>query len=322
MTGRARARPADPTRERPSRYDYATVRLTFRSGGTRCVGRLYRPDRPSSPPLVVLAGGPVASGGRPLAPYAERLAAAGYTAFYFDFRHTGDSDGDPRNLVSPARQRVDWAAALAGLRGRGDVATDRTVLWGIGLAGDGALATAADDPRIAGVVAQTPILSGRTFLRERGLGFVAGGLLAGVRDRVQSAVGRPYAVPVVADGVDGAAADGNGGRFALVSAPTASRGYRDLADEAWTNRTPARSILALWNHTGDDDRRRPTCPVLLVGGTRDDVAGVEPAAEAVASLPDATLVRLPAGHFDLYDGTGFDRCVRHGLAFLDATARR
>jgi len=302
------------TRVRPSRYDYSKIRLTFRSGGERCVGRLYRPDRPSNPPLVVLAGGPIAAGGRPLSPYAERLAAAGYAAFYFDFRHAGDSDGDPRNLVSPARQRADWEAALAGLRGRGDVATDTTVLWGVGLAAEGALAVAADDPRISGVVAGTPILSGRAFLRKRGLGFLAGSLLAGVRDRIQSLVGRPYTVPLVSGG-----ADGDSGRFALVSTPGASRAYRDLAGDEWENRIPARSILALWEHTGSDERRRPTCPVLFVGGTRDDVAGIQAAEDAAESLPDATLVRLPAGHFDIYDGDTFDRCVRHGLAFLDAT---
>ena len=321
MTDPGAGRHAQPTRasrERPSRYDFSTVRLTFRSGGERCVGRLYRPDQPSNPPLVVLAGGPVASGGQPLVPYAERLAAAGYAAFRFDFRHTGDSDGDPRNLVSPARQRTDWEAALTGLRERDDVVTDQTVLWGVGLAADGALAVAADDPRISGVVAGTPILSGRAFLRNQGVGFLAGGLLAGARDRLQSLVGRSYAIPVVAGGVD---AEG-GGRLSLVSTPNASRGYRRVADPEWTNRTPARSILALWGHTGDDDRRRPTCPVLLVGGTRDDVAGIDAAEGAAASLPDATLVRLPAGHFDLYEGSGFDRCVRHGIAFLDATVSR
>ncbi len=321
MTDPGAGRHAQPTRtsrDRPSRYDLSTVQVTFRSGDERCVGRLYRPDQPSNPPLVVLAGGPIASGGQPLAPYAERLAAAGYAGFRFDFRHTGDSDGDPRNLVSPARQRTDWEAALTGLRGRDDIATDQTVLWGVGLAADGALAVAADDPRISGVVAGTPILSGRALLRDQGVGFLAGGLLAGARDRLQSLVGRSYTVPVVAGGADG----DEGARLSLVSTPNASRGYRRVVDAEWTNRTPARSILALWNHTSEDDRRRPTCPVLLVGGTRDDVAGIDAAEGAAASLPDATLVRLPAGHFDLYEGSGFDRCVRHGIAFLDATVSR
>jgi pimeloyl-ACP methyl ester carboxylesterase len=265
---------------------------------------------------VVLAGGPIASGGRPLAPYAERLAAAGYAAFSFDFRHTGDSDGIPRNMMSPARQRTDWEAALAGLRGRGDVATDTTVLWGVGLAGCGALDVAANDPRIDGVVAQTPILSGRAFLRRRGLGFVAGGLLTGLRDRLQSVVAGPHLVPVADDGREG------GSRLALVSGPGTARGYRDLASEEWDNRTPARSVLALWRHTDDDTRTRPACPVLLVSGTRDDVASVDAAEAAAASLPDATLVRLPAGHFDLYEGRGFERCLRHGVAFLDTVQTR
>ena len=315
MTG-SQTDPRPASRRRPSRYDYSKITLTFRSGGERCVGRLYRPDRPSTPPLVVLAGGPIASGGRPLAPYAERLAAAGYAASSFDFRHTGDSDGIPRNMMSPARQRTDWEAALAGLRGRGDVATDTTVLWGVGLAGCGALDVAANDPRIDGVVAQTPILSGRAFLRRRGLGFVAGGLLTGLRDRLQSVVAGPHLVPVADDGREG------GSRLALVSGPGTVRGYRDLASEEWDNRTPARSVLALWRHTDDDTRTRPACPVLLVSGTRDDVASVDAAEAAAASLPDATLVRLPAGHFDLYEGRGFERCLRHGVAFLDTVQTR
>lgn len=302
------------SRDRPSRYDYSTARLTFRSGSERCSGRLYRPDRPSNPPLVVLAGGPIGAGGRPLRPYAKRLAAAGYAAFDFDFRHTGDSDGQPRNLVSPPRQRADWEAALAGVRDRGDVATDSILLWGVGLAGRSALDVAADDPRVDGVVAQTPILSGRAFLRRRGMRFLSRGLLAGVRDRLQSQVAGPHSVPVVTGEYD------DESRPALVSGPGVSRRYRDLADDEWTNRTPARSILSLWRDAGDDERTRPTCPVLLVGGAHDD-ADVEATESVAETLPDATLVRLPAGRLDLYEGRGFERCLRHGLAFLDAMGR-
>lgn len=300
-------------RNRPSRYEFSTVRMTFHSGDERCVGRLYRPDRPADPALVVMTGGLVGASAFGLDRYAERLAAAGYAVFHFDVRHAGDSDGEPRNLLSPARQRADWEAALAGLRGRGDVPTDRIVLWGTDLSGGAVLDVAADDPRIEAVVSQTPILSGRAFLRARGIGFLARGTLAGVRDRVQSSLIGAHTVPVVDDG---SSDDGN---LALVATPSAYRGYRDLVgDGEWENETPARSILSLARHTGGEDRDRLACPVLFLGGERDDVVPVEEVEAAAEDVADATLVRLPVGHFGLYDGDGFEQAVGHGLAFLGA----
>ncbi|WP_049986884.1 alpha/beta hydrolase [Halobellus rufus] len=303
-------------RRRPSRYEFSTVKLTFRSGGERCVGRLYRPDRPADPALIVLGGGPIGAEGAGLDRYAERLAAAGYAVFRFDARHAGDSDGEPRNLLSPTRLRADWEAALAGLRGRNDVASGRVVLWGVDLAGGTVLDVAADDPRIDAVVSQTPILSGRDFLSRRGRGFLVRGAVAGVRDRLQSRIRGPYTVPVVDEG-----GDGNGG-LALVSTPSAPRAYRNLAGEDWENRTPARSLLALARHAPDEDRERLSCPVLFLGGTRDDVVPIESIEAASDALAEATLVRLPAGHFDLYDGTGLEQAVGHGLAFADAVGGR
>lgn len=297
---------------RPSRYDFSTVRMTFRSGGERCVGRLYRPDRPADPALVVLSGGPVGASGAGLDEYAERLASAGYAVFRFDPRYVGDSDGEPRNLVDPERQREDWEAALSGLRGRGDVATDRTVLWGAGLAGGVVLDVAADDSRIHGVVAQTPVLSGRAFLRARGIGFLVRGVLAGVRDRLQSPVAGTHAVPVAAD-----ESTGDAGR-ALVSTPGASRRYREVAGDDWDNRLPARSLLSLVRHAPDEDRRRPSCPVLFLGGTRDEVVPIETVEDAAEEVPDPTLVGFPVDHLGLYAGAGVARAVGHGLAFLDS----
>ncbi|MFA1611887.1 alpha/beta hydrolase [Halobellus rubicundus] len=285
--------------------------MTFRSGGERCVGRLYRPDRPADPALVVLSGGLVGASAFGLDEYAERLASAGYAAFHFDPRHTGDSDGQPRNLVDPARQRADWEAALSGLRGRADVASDRTVLWGAGLAGGIVLDVAAADPRIRGVVSQAPVLSGRAFLRARGLGFLARGVLAGVRDRLQSPLFGVHSVSVAAD-----RAEKRG--LALVSTPGAHRRYREVVpdDADWENRLPARSLLALARHAPDDPPR-PSCPVLFVGGTRDDIVPIEAVEDAADGIPESTLVSLPVDHFEFYSGEGRARAVGHGLAFLD-----
>ena len=48
-----------------------------------------------------------------LAAFAERFQAAGYACLVFDYRHFGDSEGEPRELLSISRQREDWRAAVA-----------------------------------------------------------------------------------------------------------------------------------------------------------------------------------------------------------------
>jgi hypothetical protein len=46
-----------------------------------------------------------------VAPFAQRFAAAGYYALVFDYRHFGDSDGEPRRLLDIKRQLQDWRRA-------------------------------------------------------------------------------------------------------------------------------------------------------------------------------------------------------------------
>jgi pimeloyl-ACP methyl ester carboxylesterase len=297
-------------RRRPSRYEFSKVTMEFESGGETCSGWLYRPDRPADPPLVVMAGGIAAERTFGLPEYAERLAEAGYAVFLFDFRNHGASDGDPRNLVSPGRQRGDWEAALAGLRGRDDVATDDVVLWGVDLAGGQVVDVAADDVRVRAVVSQTPVLSGRALLTNRGYGFLAKGVLAGVRDRLQSLVTDPHTVPVAGDPDD----------FALLSTPGVRADYLGLVppDSDWENETPARSFLSLARFSAGEDAEMVSCPVLLVAGTRDDVTSPDVVETVAESVADATVVRLPVGHYDFYGGDALDQTVGHALAFLDA----
>lgn len=295
--------------QRPSRESFSKVTMGFESAGERCSGWLYHPDRPAEPPVVVMAGGLAGERSFGLPAYAERLAEAGYAVFLFDYRNHGDSDGDPRNLVSPSRQRTDWEAAVESVRGRNDLDTTRLVLWGTDIGGGHALDVAAADPRVRAVVAQTPVLSGRDLLSTRGLGFVVKSVLSGVRDRLQSLLTDPHTVPVAGDPEE----------FALVSTPGARRGYLDTVptDSDWDNETPARSLLNLVRFSAGDDLESVACPVLVVGGTRDDVVPVDGVESAADALSNATFLRLPTGHFDVYEGDGRDSVVGHGLAFLN-----
>ena len=286
--------------DRPSKFDYSRVTVSFDSGGDACTGWLYRPDRPADPPVVVMAAG-LALPREVLRTLAERLAEAGYAAFVFDYRGVGDSEGDPRGLLSPARGVADWEAAVARVRGLDGVDTRRVVLWGHSLGASYALSVAADDPRVRAVVAVAPVLSGTSLLRARPLPGVVRAVLAGVRDRVQGLLPRvgPHTVPVAGDDAD----------LALVPDAGFSGAYSRLAS---VPDVPARSFLALARYAVPTDE--VSCATLFVAGSYDDVADAAGVEAAAADDPDATFIRVPATHLDLLDDEG---TLEHTLVFLD-----
>ena len=101
-----------------------------------------------------------------LEPYAERFAAAGFYVVLFDYRYLGDSDGEPRQLISIPRQLEDWKSAIAFARTMPGVDAERIGLWGCSLSGGHVIVAAARDKRIAAVSAQCPMLDGHASARK------------------------------------------------------------------------------------------------------------------------------------------------------------
>jgi hypothetical protein len=59
-----------------------------------------------------------------LAQYEQHFAAAGIATLAFDYRHTSDSDGQPRQRISMSAQRGDVLATLSYLTTRTNVDPD------------------------------------------------------------------------------------------------------------------------------------------------------------------------------------------------------
>src|ERR1700733_1182306 len=95
-----------------------TEQVEFRSDGIRCAAWLTLPTTDGPHPAVVLVHGLGATHDMLLAQYEQHFAAAGIAALAFDYRHTGASDGQPRQRISMPRQRADVTAALSYLGGR------------------------------------------------------------------------------------------------------------------------------------------------------------------------------------------------------------
>src|SRR3954464_4093803 len=132
--------------------------LTFSVGGDSCAAWLYPAvGRASGVPAVVIAHGLTGTRRDRLGAFAERFAEAGLAALVFDHRGFGDSDGEEA-LFPPARQLVDWRAAIAFARSLPGINPDRLATFGSSMGGGNALAAAAEDRQVAAAVSQVPFL--------------------------------------------------------------------------------------------------------------------------------------------------------------------
>ncbi|WP_101675319.1 alpha/beta hydrolase [Alloalcanivorax mobilis] len=291
-------------------------RVRFLSAGQACQGDLYLPETGDGAPraTVVMAHGFGLTRECGLAPFRDAFLAAGYAVFLFDYRHFGDSEGVPRQLLSPARQVADWQAALHALRGRAELDNERLILWGTSFAGGLVTAVAAREPRVAAIIAQCPMMDGLASVLEviryagldQGLKLTGLGLL----DQARALIGmEPLYI----------ASAGRPGEAAAMTSDDAFQGYTALMPEGVPNRVAARVALVLPLCRPVREAARVGCPALIQICENDTVAPTAAADRAVAAMPAARVRRYPVGHFQVYQGAARQRSIEDQLQFLAET---
>ena len=121
----------------------------------------YLPEGQGPFPAVVMGHGlgAVKVGG--LASFAERFCREGFAAVVIDYRQWGGSEGQPpRDELNVPRQREDYSAAIGWAAAQPNVDEHRIFVWGTSFAGMHATALAASDHRLAGAIAQCPLVDG------------------------------------------------------------------------------------------------------------------------------------------------------------------
>jgi fermentation-respiration switch protein FrsA (DUF1100 family) len=284
--------------------------VRFDSGGEACAGWLYRPeDAGAEAPCVVLGHGFGALKEGRLDAYAERFAMAGFAALAFDYRHFGESEGEPRRLVSVRRQHRDWEAAIAHARGLEGIDPERIVAWGTSFGGGHAIHAGARDAQIAAVIAQTPFTSGIASVRRLPPGQMAKLTGLGFADLVRALARRPPRYfPTV----------GRPGELAAMTADDALHGYAAMYPDGfdWGNEVAARSMLAVTQYRPGREAPRVRCPLLVQVGIDDHITPPEPSRRAAARAPRGELVEYEISHFEVYRGEPFERAVADQLEFL------
>jgi uncharacterized protein len=283
----------------------------FFSRGTRCAGTLYLPDA-EKPPVVVMGHGFAAERSFRLPAFAERFASKGIAAYLFDYRNFGDSDGEPRNLVSPRRHIQDFNAAIAHIRSLSEVNGSKLAIFGSSYGGGHVLVVAAKDPQVSAVISQVPFVNGLAYLLQHSPKYSVQGTYHGTRDIINMLLLRPpHLVPVISDS----------GPFACMNTPEAMPGYSAIIPEGsnWRNEVPARAGVTLAFYWPDIYASRIKCPVLMIGGETDTVVPYKAALRAAGRIKNCKTVSLPVGHFEAYVGDTFEKVVEIEGDFLRET---
>jgi len=288
--------------------------VRFEVKGTMLSGWLYLPVKPpAAVPCIVMAHGLGATRAMGLDNYALCFQEAGFAVLAFDFRHLGESGGEPRQLVWIPCQQQDYAAAIAYARSRAEIDSRRIALWGTSLSGGHVIAAAAGDHAIACVCAQVPLLDGeagrREMLHRLGLG-TALRLTFGhaLRDLVRSWLGLPpHRIPLAAPP----------GSLAVMADAGAYRAFSSLAPADFRNEICARILIRM-------DKYKPVkyvagvrCPLLLQVCEQDIATPPALVNRAAALLGSrGEVIRYPIDHFDIYTGENFEKSVNDQLSFF------
>jgi len=290
---------------------------TFESSGETCAAWLYTGQGDafageSGRPCVVMAHGVGGTRDSGLEPFAEAFADAGLDVVLFDYRCFGDSTGEPRQFAWPPRHRDDYGAAVRFARDLDGVDPDRIVLWGTSWSGGHVVCVAADDPRVAAVISQTPDLDGlrvgQAILKHEGAGYAMRLNAAAIRDGVAGLRGgEPELIPLAA----------RPGEIAAMSTDEALPGYEAIGGNTWRNEVTARALLyEPLNRavTRMDDLR---CPILIGVAEYDTIIPPETGHAAAWKAKGRAEVReYPCAHFDMYVGEMRERSIADQLHFL------
>jgi uncharacterized protein len=286
-----------------------TARVSFVSRETPCAGWLTLPDGPGPHPGLVLAHGLGATHDMLLAQYERHFAAAGIATLAFDYRHTGESGGEPRQQFSMRRHRQDVEAALDYLRRHNSIDAARVGLWGTSLGAMHVLRAAARSADIAAVVVQCPIVHGPATLHRNGFWPIVRltpAVVADVLHRVRGA-GCRY-VPIV--GVPGslAAVTVAGAREGWYS--TVPPGYR------FDNRMTASDVIGIALTSAKRRAAKITAPLLVCVSQRETLMDPRHAEEIGHRAPHGIIRHYDGDHFQIYHPPLLDQLLTDQTHFL------
>jgi len=290
--------------------------VSFEIKGMAISAWLYLPEVLSTPvPCIIMGHGLGGTKDMGLESYAIRFHEAGFAVLAFDYRHLGESEGEPRQLIWIPYQLVDYKAAISYARSLKEIDPSRIALWGTSLSGGHVIVTAAKDESIACVCAQVPLLDGRVSAimayKHKKVNLVHSFrmIMHGQRDFVRSWFGlSPHKVPIV----------GKQGSIAIMAFLEAYETFVKLAPDNFINESCARIFIRFDKYRPVKYARKVQCPVLLQVCDKDigtPMSLVDKTKKKMGKLAES--IHYPIDHFDIYTGDNFEKAVSDQIDFFE-----
>lgn len=226
--------------------------------------------------------------------FAERFNAAGFSVLAFDYRHLGESGGEPRQVARIPDQLDDWRAAIEYAGTLPEV--DRVAIWSFSLCGGYIVQLAAEHPGVSAAIAQSANVDGPVVTRNASRyqsPWSAVRLLGrSIADAIGGRLGRPVKLVDLA---------GPRGTVALLNTPDAQLGNEVLNPgnqyPDWQQAIAARSVLPAALYRPAKYAANVRCPLLYVVCDDDKSALAAPTLKAAAETPNAEVLRVPGNHY-------------------------
>jgi dienelactone hydrolase len=184
---------------------------------------------------------------------------------------------------------------------------ERIALWGTSLGGGHVVVVAADDPRLAAVIAQIPFngfpdkVEGRSALATTKL--LAAALWDAARGRLGLA---PYYVRAV----------GAPGELAVMATPQARKTIAAMDSANWRNQVAPRALLQMMRYKPGDQAARVSMPLLACIAAEDRETPPQLARALAERAPRGESREYPVSHFEFYRQDVRSQVLRDQIAFL------
>jgi len=276
---------------------------------------LYLPENATSKvPCVILSIGFGGTKDALLEKYALKFVENGLAAIAYDYRHFGESGGEPRQLFNMFKLQDDLRAVIDYARKHEKIDDEKIILWSVSAAGGYGINVAATDHKIAGIISQCPNLDNvkeeKTNFEREGIKYYFRILAHSLRDQFRSWFGlSTHYTPIV----------GKPHTTAFMLAPGALEGYQNIMANSkyFFNGVCGRSLFQIPGPNVIKTAVNVKCPVLIIVCENDTCVSRDSHKKVADVLNDkATVVKFPVGHFDLYSGDYFEKAIAAQLRFI------